>query len=36
MLAARVGSAVTINITDTDGVTRDVSIPITENMLTNY
>ena len=36
MLAARVGSAVTINITDTDGVTRDVIIPITENMLTNY
>ena len=36
MLAARVGSAVTINITDTDGTTRDVIIPITENMLTNY
>ncbi len=36
MLAARVGSAVTINITDTDGNTRDVSIPITENILTNY
>ncbi len=36
MLYARVGSAVTVNITDNSGVTRDVNIPITENMLTNY
>ncbi|MBE6645900.1 MAG: trypsin-like serine protease [Ruminococcaceae bacterium] len=35
MLAARVGSSVTVNITDADG-TRDVLIPITENMLTVY
>ena len=35
MLAARVGSEVTVNITDKDG-TRDVVIPITENMLTVY
>lgn len=36
MLAARVGSSVTINVTDTEGVTRDVNIPITSDMLTNY
>ena len=35
MLYARVGSSVVINVTR-DGVAIDISIPITENMLTEY
>ena len=36
MLSAREGSEVIINITDKNGATRDVTIPMTKNMLKTY